>query len=402
MPEKDPEITQKTEIEYDPAAIIGKTPKGKKTEKAGGDKGNEGKPVEKIDKGKAKESKSKDPNSKNDKGGGKDGKDAKKGTERKLVLRDLIKKHLLAGSARMDYELNDLHQLLNMAKVSFQKTNTLIEVPCPVNICGDIHGQYGDLMRIFASCGLPFKVRYLFLGDYVDRGRHPLEVIVLLLACKIQFPKFVFLLRGNHELFHINKTYGFAAEIRTRYRIQQDAQKLYNHFNEVFSEMPLAALVAGKILCMHGGLSPDLNTLDDIRNIKRPLRIVKGLAQDLLWADPESGAHGFQKNQIRGVSYVFGESAVKEKIKKLGIDMIIRAHQVVEFGYAFFANRQLITVFSASRYHEDLCNFAAVVLVDRNLELSFMQLKPCEYEQQKKEKLVPTADVEEDLDDDKF
>ncbi|VIP00151.1 Ser/Thr protein phosphatase family protein [Brugia malayi] len=308
-------------------------------------------------------------------------------TEKKLVLRELIKKHLLAGSTRMEYELPDLHQLLTMAKASFQKVPTLIEVPCPVNICGDIHGQYGDLMRIFASCGLPFKVRYLFLGDYVDRGRHPLEVIVLLLACKIQFPKFVFLLRGNHELFHINKTYGFAAEIRTRYRIQADAQGLYNHFNEVFAEMPLAAIVAGKILCMHGGLSPELNSLNDIRNIKRPLRMVKGLAQDLLWADPETGAKGFQRNQIRGVSWVFGENAVHEKIKQLGIDMVIRAHQVVEFGYAFFANRKLITVFSAARYHEDLCNFAAVVVIDSHLELSFLQLKPSEYEQQRKKSL---------------
>lgn len=322
--------------------------------------------------------------------------------EKKLVLRELIKKHLLAGSTRMEYELSELHQLLTMAKASFQKVPTLIEVPCPVNICGDIHGQYGDLMRIFGSCGLPFKSRYLFLGDYVDRGRHPLEVIVLLLACKIQFPKFVFLLRGNHELFHINKTYGFAAEIRTRYRIQADAQGLYNHFNEVFAEMPLAAIVAGKILCMHGGLSPELNHLDDIRNIKRPLRMVKGLAQDLLWADPEAGAKGFQRNQIRGVSWVFGEDAVLSKIKQLGIDMVIRAHQVVEFGYAFFASRRLITVFSAARYHEDLCNFAAVVIVDRQLELSFLQLKPSEYEQQRKEKLVPTADIEEDLEDDKI
>ncbi|EJW79253.1 serine/threonine protein phosphatase, partial [Wuchereria bancrofti] len=193
-----------------------------------------------------------------------------------LVLRELIKKHLLAGSTRMEYELPDLHQLLTMAKASFQKVPTLVEVPCPVNICGDIHGQYDDLMRIFASFGLPFKVRHLFLGDYVDRGRHPLEVIVRLLACKIQFPKFVFLLRGNHELFHINKTYGFAVEIRTRYRIQADAQ--------------------GKILCMHGDLSPELNSLNDIRNVKRPLRMVKCLAQDLLLADPENGAKGFQWN----------------------------------------------------------------------------------------------------------
>uniref|UniRef100_A0AC34F9L3 Serine/threonine-protein phosphatase n=1 Tax=Panagrolaimus sp. ES5 TaxID=591445 RepID=A0AC34F9L3_9BILA len=325
---------------------------------------------------------------------------SKKEPEKKLQLKDLIRKHLLAGSVRMEYELWELHQLLDMAKISMQKKSTLIDVRTPVNICGDIHGQYGDLMRIFNSCGMPFKSRYLFLGDYVDRGRHSLEVIVLLFACQIQFPNNIFLLRGNHELSNINRVYGFHAELRTRYRSVLDSKQLYDHFNEIFSEMPLAAIVEGKILCMHGGLSPELNHLDDIRKIKRPLLIVRGLAQDLLWADPESGVKGFQPNKIRAVSHVFGEDAVQSKTKQLGIDMVIRAHQVVEFGYAFFANRQLVTVFSAARYHEDLCNFAAVVQVDDRLELAFMQLKPSEFDQQKKEKIVATMDCDEENDDD--
>ena len=165
---------------------------------------------------------------------------------------------------------------------------------------------------------------------------------------------------------------------------------LYDHFNEIFCELPLAAIVEGKILCMHGGLSPELCHLDDIRKIKRPLVVVRGLAQDLLWSDPELGVKGFQPNKIRAVSYVFGEDAVQDKCKQLNIDMVIRAHQVVEFGYAFFANRRLVTVFSAARYHEDMCNFAAVVQVDGNLELSFMQLKPSEFDEQKNKKIVAT------------
>ncbi|KAI6204396.1 Serine/threonine-protein phosphatase [Aphelenchoides besseyi] len=308
----------------------------------------------------------------------------------KLNLKQLIKDHLNKGVVRMDYSITILHQLLDLARASFQKQPTLVEVKAPVNICGDIHGQYTDLMRIFASCGLPFRSRYLFLGDYVDRGRHSLEVIVFLLACKVQYPMSIFLLRGNHDV------YGFNAELRTRYRDVAHSTALYQHFNSVFAEMPLAALVSGKILCMHGGLSPHLNSLDDIRSIQRPLTVVKGLAQDLLWADPEAGVTGFAPNKVRATSHVFGEMAVQDKCKQLSIDMVIRAHQVVEYGYAFFAGRQLLTIFSASRYHDDLCNYAAVVQVDDRLEVSFMQLKPIEFEQHKQDKIARTQDVVDD------
>lgn len=300
-------------------------------------------------------------------------------------MKEFIKKHFIAGAARQNYEVYEIHLILEKAMDNMKNSPILLEVRCPVNICGDIHGQYGDLMRIFNACGLPFKQRYLFLGDYVDRGRHSLEVIMLLLALRIQFPRKVFLLRGNHELSNINRVYGFNAEIRQRYRNLTESKALYDHFNEVFAQMPLAAIVAGRILCMHGGLSPNLNSLDDIRKLQRPLRVVRGLAQDLLWADPETGTKGFQQNKIRAVSHIFGEETVREKCKQLNIDLIIRAHQVVEFGYAFFCGRSLITVFSAARYHEELVNYAAVVKVDATLELSFVQLKPQEFEKVRRE-----------------
>ncbi|RCN29393.1 Ser/Thr phosphatase family protein [Ancylostoma caninum] len=359
-------------------------------------------------------------------------------------MKEFIKKHFIAGAARQNYEVYEIHLILEKAMDAMKNSPILLELKCPVNICGDIHGQYGDLMRIFnayirsnslvlahrrlfslgsvrreyelalvsrpagpttnKACGLPFKHRYLFLGDYVDRGRHSLEVIMLLLALRIQFPRKVYLLRGNHELSNINRVYGFNAEIRQRYRNLAESKALYDHFNEVFAQMPLAALVSGRILCMHGGLSPNLNSLDDIRKLQRPLRVVRGLAQDLLWADPETGTKGFQQNKIRAVSHIFGEEMVRDKCKQLNIDLVIRAHQVVEFGYAFFCGRSLITVFSAARYHEELVNYAAVVKVtaapvDATLELSFVQLKPQEFEKVRREleqKHEETGDPGED------
>ncbi|CAD5230743.1 unnamed protein product [Bursaphelenchus okinawaensis] len=320
--------------------------------------------------------------------------------EKPLNLKNLIKDHLMAGAKRMDYEPTIIYQLLELAKDSFQKQEPLIELNAPVNICGDIHGQYSDLLRIFNSCGMPFKVRYLFLGDYIDRGKHSIEVIMLLLACKVKYPKNIYLLRGNHELKNINKVYGFFEAIKKRYNSDtQLVDDLYLFFNEVFSFMPYAALVSRKILCMHGGISPRLNSLDDIRKLKRGRLVMEKntLEQDLLWSDPQKGVKGYEQNKIRSVSVLFGEEAVKETLARLKIDMVIRAHQVVEFGYAFFANRSVITVFSAARYTEDLCNYAAVVQISSKLECSFTQLKPIEFDEKKREKqIVRTMDCDDE------
>jgi serine/threonine-protein phosphatase PP1 catalytic subunit len=133
----------------------------------------------------------------------------------------------------------------------------MLEIEAPLKICGDIHGQYHDLLRLFEICGFPPEANYLFLGDYVDRGKQSLETICLLLAYKIKFPENFFLLRGNHECASINRIYGFYDEIKRRYNI-----KMWRRFTDVFNIFPVTALIDDKILCMHGGLSPELNSID--------------------------------------------------------------------------------------------------------------------------------------------
>ena len=123
----------------------------------------------------------------------------------------------------------------------------------PVNICGDTHGQYADLLRLFEVGGFPPESNYLFLGDYVDRAKQSIEVITLVLCFKIKYPETFFLLRGNHECASLNRIYGFYDECKRRYSV-----KLWRIYADCFNCMPIAALVEDKIFCMHGGLSPDL------------------------------------------------------------------------------------------------------------------------------------------------
>lgn len=159
---------------------------------------------------------------------------------------------------------------------------SLLELEAPIKICGDVHGQYTDLLRLFEYGGFPPVSNYLFLGDYVDRGKQSIETICLLLAYKIQYPENFFILRGNHESAGINRIYGFYDECKRRYSI-----KLWKIFSDVFNCLPPAALVDEKILCMHGGLSPELKNLQQIADIRRPCDVPEmGLLCDILWSDP--------------------------------------------------------------------------------------------------------------------
>lgn len=196
---------------------------------------------------------------------------------------------------------------------------------------GDIHGQYSDLLRLFEYGGFPPDSKYLFLGDYVDRGKHSIETICLLLAYKIKFPSNFFLLRGNHECASINRIYGFYDECKRRFSV-----RLWKAFTDCFNCLPAAAVIDCKILCMHGGLSPELKSLDQIREIERPNDVPdQGLLCDLLWSDPDRDIEGWGEND-RGVSYTFGADKVAEFLKKHDLDLICRAHQVCLLTHAFF------------------------------------------------------------------
>ncbi|KAL5991690.1 hypothetical protein ACLOJK_012599 [Asimina triloba] len=231
---------------------------------------------------------------------------------------------------------------------------------------GDIHGQYSDLLRLFEYGGLPPQANYLFLGDYVDRGKQSLETICLLLAYKIKYPENFFLLRGNHECASINRIYGFYDECKRRFNV-----RLWKVFTDCFNCLPVAALIDDKILCMHGGLSPDLNNLDQVKSISRPTDVPDtGLLCDLLWSDPGRDVQGWGMND-RGVSYTFGADKVSEFLQKHDLDLVCRAHQVVEDGYEFFADRRLVTIFSAPNYCGEFDNAGAMMSVDESLIESF-------------------------------
>ncbi|KAJ2728287.1 serine/threonine protein phosphatase Pzh1, partial [Coemansia sp. Cherry 401B] len=241
----------------------------------------------------------------------------------------------------------------------------------PVKITGDIHGQYADLLRLFDKCGYPPHCNYLFLGDYVDRGKQSLETMLLLLCFKIKYPDNFFLLRGNHECASVTRVYGFYDECKRRCNV-----KVWRAFIDTFNALPVAAVVAGKIFCVHGGLSPDLVTMEQVRALARPCDVPDhGILNDLLWSDPSDTAADWEENE-RGVSYCFGRAVITEFLRRQDFDLICRAHMVVEDGYEFFHGRQLVTVFSAPNYCGEFDNSGAVMNVNEELLCSFEILKP--------------------------
>ena len=274
---------------------------------------------------------------------------------------------------QVDLKEDEIKFLIDKSLQIIKEQKMLVELEAPLHVCGDIHGQYYDLLRIFEHCGYPGEYNYLFLGDYVDRGKQSLETVCLLLCYKIKYPTKVTLLRGNHESSVTNRIYGFYDECKRRYNV-----RIWRSFTDLFNYLPVAALIDEKILCMHGGLSPELKNLQNIVNIPRPTDIPDaGLLCDLLWSDPDKEATEYDEND-RGVSVIFGEKVVEDFNKKNDLDLIIRAHQVVDDGYEFFAKRQLITIFSAPNYCGEFDNSAGIMIIDESLTCSLKVLRPVE------------------------
>lgn len=192
----------------------------------------------------------------------------KQGIELENILERLLAVKGNKPGKTVDLKEEEIKMLIDKSLVIIKDQKMLVELEAPIKVCGDIHGQYYDLLRIFDHCGFPGDNNYLFLGDYVDRGKQSLETICLLLAYKIKFPQKVYLLRGNHESSLTNRIYGFYDECKRRYNV-----RLWRSFTELFNYLPVAALIDEKILCMHGGLSPELRNFASISEIARPTDI---------------------------------------------------------------------------------------------------------------------------------
>uniref|UniRef100_A0A1I7XST5 Serine/threonine-protein phosphatase n=1 Tax=Heterorhabditis bacteriophora TaxID=37862 RepID=A0A1I7XST5_HETBA len=211
---------------------------------------------------------------------------------------------------------------------------------------------------------------YLFLGDFVDRGFYSVETFLLLLALKVRYPDRMMLIRGNHESRQITQVYGFYDECLRKY----GSAAVWKCCTEVFDYLSLSAVIDGKVFCVHGGLSPSIQTLDQIRVIDRKQELIKvphdGPMCDLLWSDPEDSSVGWGMSP-RGAGYLFGADVVKTFCDTNGVDLICRAHQLVMEGYKWHFNESVLTVWSAPNYCYRCGNVAAILELDEQLNKEF-------------------------------
>lgn len=290
-----------------------------------------------------------------------------------MTAEDIIIRTLTAEQRKLNYGYGNLiEDIIEKAEASVLGEPTLLRLEPPITVVGDIHGQFEDLLWIFQQTGYPPSTSYLFLGDYVDRGKHSVECVSLLLSLKVKYPKNVYLLRGNHECTLINQKYGFLSECKLRFTIT-----LWRRFAAFFDCLPLAAVIGGKIFCCHGGLSPALKSLEQIDNVERPFPIqtLSGFVNDLLWSDPSSSHFGWKPNKYRSVSYTFGSDVIEKFLIDNNLQLIVRAHQLLSNGYQMFAGGKLISIFSAPNYCSNHMNEGALLHVDPNLKCSIIRLK---------------------------
>ncbi|KAJ9201558.1 hypothetical protein DTO164E3_3451 [Paecilomyces variotii] len=330
-----------------------------------------------------------------------------------------------------------MKQLCEMVKEFMMEESNIQPVSTPVTICGDIHGQFYDLLELFRVAGgmpnqpavetpataptvissedieppstitdpkLRKRLRnadapgddgdddsgsngsgqrerspsatsgdhaptgnFVFLGDYVDRGYFSLETLTLLLCLKAKYPDKITLVRGNHESRQITQVYGFYEECFQKY----GNASVWKACCQVFDFMTLGAIIDGKVLCVHGGLSPEIRTLDQVRVVARAQEIPhEGAFCDLVWSDPEDVETWAVSP--RGAGWLFGDKVAEEFCHVNDLTLIARAHQLVNEGYKYhFANQDVVTVWSAPNYCYRCGNLASVCEIREDLKPTF-------------------------------
>jgi len=248
-----------------------------------------------------------------------------------------------------------------MVKDILRNEDNVKRVAAPVTVCGDVHGQFHDLIELFQIAGMPPDNNFLFMGDYVDRGYFSIETVSLLFAFKCRWPERITILRGNHESRQITQVYGFYDECLRKY----GNSNVWKYFTDAFDFLPLTALVEDKIFCLHGGLSPTIDSLDHIRQLERTQEVpTDGPMCDLLWSDPQEAA-GWVLS-FRGAGYNFGPDISEQFNNHNNLSKIARAHQLVLEGYMPIHNDKVVTVFSAPNYCYKCGNQAAIMQVNES------------------------------------
>nr|CAD7600204.1 unnamed protein product [Timema genevievae] len=251
---------------------------------------------------------------------------------------------------------NDLKKLCDMVCDLLLEESNIQPVSTPVTVCGDIHGQFYDLEELFRNGGPVPDTNYIFMGDFVDRGYYSLETFTRLLTLKAKWSDRITLLRGNHESRQITQVYGFYDECQNKY----GNANAWKYCCGVFDLLTVAALIDEQVLCVHGGLSPDIRTLDHIRIIERNQEIPhKGAFCDLVWSDPEDVETWAVSP--RGAGWLFGAKVTHEFLQINSLNLICRAHQLVHEGYKYMFDDKLVTVWSAPNYCYRCGNIASIL-----------------------------------------
>ncbi|CAL8998408.1 unnamed protein product [Prunus brigantina] len=296
----------------------------------------------------------------------------------------------------------EVRGLCEKAKEILMEESNVQPVKSPVTICGDIHGQFHDLAELFRIGGKCPDTNYLFMGDYVDRGYYSVETVTLLVALKVRYPQRITILRGNHESRQITQVYGFYDECLRKY----GNANVWKIFTDLFDYFPLTALVESEIFCLHGGLSPSIETLDNIRNFDRVQEVPhEGPMCDLLWSDPDDRC-GWGISP-RGAGYTFGQDISEQFNHTNNLKLIARAHQLVMEGYNWghvsilpsfcgcigrwfilrrkvcvislfilWQEQKVVTIFSAPNYCYRCGNMASILEVDDCKGHTFIQVSP--------------------------
>jgi protein phosphatase len=255
-----------------------------------------------------------------------------------------------------------LFPFLKEMKTIFTKESTLLELDGSFVIVGDLHGHILDLFRIFKIFQSPQNFRYLFLGDFVDRGEFSFETIIFIFLLKYLYPTSVYILRGNHEFESVCSEYGFLNDVQSLY----PNSNIFELFIAIFDYLPLAAILQQNIFCIHGGICPEFVSVDQIKSIRKPLHDFDDpLIEGLFWSDPSDKIQNFQASH-RGSGCLFGQKQVETFLQQNSFTMIIRAHQCIKFGVQHMFQNQLITVFSASNYCGKVLNNSGALLLREN------------------------------------
>ncbi|KAF0475631.1 Metallo-dependent phosphatase [Gigaspora margarita] len=279
------------------------------------------------------------------------------GLDLDACISQLLQKQLLDESL--------LKEICEKTKELLMRESNVIHISAPVTVVGDIHGQFYDLIEIFriggdsVECSQNIRLVRFPAGDYVDRGLFSVETISLLTCLKLRYPDRVQLVRGNHESRAVTQTYGFYTECVRKY----GSTHVWNYFTDMFDFLTLSVVIDNKIFCVHGGLSPSIHSIDQIKILDRFREIPhEGPMADLVWSDPDPDKDEFAISP-RGAGYTFGGQVVKKFLEINQMEHILRAHQLCMEGFQVLYDDRLSTVWSAPNYCYRCGNMASILEV---------------------------------------